>query len=173
MCGSMVDIQSSTTEIMQGRKRRKKIEITGQKYNAPLLHRVAITRMWANAQRDGRPAEHRWCPVFNAAKFGWRSLLDCSNTAKSRKPLKLAGAPHIGKPISALLVGRSSLYCGDIWRTNCCLTSFFFLIVDTCLSREDIAWQSCHMVPRWRILAIFFVFCVFSELRAAHFWPAS
>jgi len=22
--------------------------------------------MWANAQRDGRPAEHRWRPLFNA-----------------------------------------------------------------------------------------------------------
>ena len=29
-----------------------------------------ITRMWANAQPDGRPAEHRWRPLFNAAKFG-------------------------------------------------------------------------------------------------------
>jgi len=29
-----------------------------------------ITRMWANAQRDDRPAEHRWRPLFNAAKFG-------------------------------------------------------------------------------------------------------
>jgi len=28
------------------------------------------TRMLANAQRDGRPAEHRWRPLFNAAKFG-------------------------------------------------------------------------------------------------------
>jgi len=28
-----------------------------------------ITRMWANAQPDGRPAEHRWRPLFNAAKF--------------------------------------------------------------------------------------------------------
>ena len=27
-------------------------------------------RMWANAQRDGRPAEHRWRPLFNATKFG-------------------------------------------------------------------------------------------------------
>jgi len=26
--------------------------------------------MWANAQRDGRPTEHRWLPLFNAAKFG-------------------------------------------------------------------------------------------------------
>jgi len=36
-----------------------------------------ITRMWANAQHDGRHDEHRWPPLFNAAKFGWRSLLDC------------------------------------------------------------------------------------------------
>jgi len=28
------------------------------------------TRMWANAQRDGRPAKHRWRPLFNAANFG-------------------------------------------------------------------------------------------------------
>jgi len=34
------------------------------------------TRMWASAQRDGCPAEHRWRPVFNAAKFGWCPLLD-------------------------------------------------------------------------------------------------
>ena len=26
--------------------------------------------MWANAQRDSRPAEHRWRPLFNATKFG-------------------------------------------------------------------------------------------------------
>ena len=32
--------------------------------------------MWANAQRDGRPAEYRWRPLFNAAKFGWRPLLE-------------------------------------------------------------------------------------------------
>jgi len=27
--------------------------------------------MWANTQRDGRPAEYRWRPLFNVAKFGW------------------------------------------------------------------------------------------------------
>jgi len=26
--------------------------------------------MWANAKRDGRPAEYRWRPLFNAAEFG-------------------------------------------------------------------------------------------------------
>jgi len=29
-----------------------------------------LTRMWANAQPDGRPAKCRWRPLFNAAKFG-------------------------------------------------------------------------------------------------------
>jgi len=36
MCGSMVDIQSTAAEIRRGKKkeeRRRKIEITGQKYN--------------------------------------------------------------------------------------------------------------------------------------------
>jgi len=35
-----------------------------------------LTRMWANAQCDGCPAEHRWRPLFNAAKFARGSLLD-------------------------------------------------------------------------------------------------
>jgi len=26
--------------------------------------------MWIDAKRDGRPAKHRWRPLFNAAKFG-------------------------------------------------------------------------------------------------------
>ena len=34
------------------------------------LNKIINTRMWENAQRDGRPAEYRWRPLFNAAKFG-------------------------------------------------------------------------------------------------------
>jgi len=34
-------------------------------------------KMWANAQRDGCPAEYRWRPLFNVAKFGWLPLLEC------------------------------------------------------------------------------------------------
>jgi len=30
----------------------------------------SVTRMWADAQCDGRPAEYRWRHLFNAAKFG-------------------------------------------------------------------------------------------------------
>jgi len=35
------------------------------------------------------------------------------------------------------------------------LLNKFFPIVDTCLICEDIAQQSCAMVPRWRFLATF------------------
>ena len=43
---------------------------------AVVVTKLVNTRMWANAQHDGRPAEHSWRPLFNAAKFGWRPLLD-------------------------------------------------------------------------------------------------
>jgi len=37
--------------------------------SVPQLSNLTKTRMWANAQRDGRPAEHSWRPLFNAVKF--------------------------------------------------------------------------------------------------------
>jgi len=43
----------------------KTLKKTYEKYD-----KYFATRMWANAQPDGRPAEHRWRPLFNAAKFG-------------------------------------------------------------------------------------------------------
>ena len=111
--------------------------------------------MWANAQRDGRPAEHRWRPLFSAAKFGWRSLLDCHAVTLPRlesgwNSLGCPKLPNWSQP----LVGRSSAYCGDIWRRYCCLTSFF-PIVNTCLSCEDIARKSCTMVRRWWLFGNF------------------
>jgi len=44
------------------------------------------TRMWANVQRDDRPAEYRWRPQFNAAaKFGWRPLVECRAVTLPRR----------------------------------------------------------------------------------------
>jgi len=31
------------------------------------MNEIIRIEMWANAQRDGRPAEYRWRPLFNAA----------------------------------------------------------------------------------------------------------
>ena len=62
--------------------------------------------MWANAQRVGRPAEHRWSPLFNTAKFGRRPLLHvvqfCSNAVKTQNQLKFAEVPQTLEPISAV-----------------------------------------------------------------------
>jgi len=54
----MWQLEKNSTTIMSGTLN----------YNTPSIRK--FTRMWANAQRDGRPAEHRWRPLFNAAKFG-------------------------------------------------------------------------------------------------------
>ena len=119
------------------------------------LSKATTTRMWDNAQRDGRPAECRWRPLFNAAKVGWRPLLECRAVTLPRRQTRwnLQGCPKLTKG-SQPLVGRSSPYCGNMWRTYRCLTCFF-PIVDTCLSCEDIARQSYAMVPRWWFLATF------------------
>ena len=93
--------------------------------------------------------------------------MPCSNAAKTRKPLKVAGVPQTPETISAL-VGRSSPYCEDTWRRYCCLTSFF-PIVDTCLSWEDIALQSCGMVPRWRFFCVIFASCIFQRATCSTF----
>ena len=58
--------------------------------------------MWANAQRDGRPAEYRWRPLFNAAVWLTPTTrVLCSNAAKKRNPLKLPGVPQTNETISA------------------------------------------------------------------------
>jgi len=139
----------------------------GESDSAAWMAVVQKTRMWANAQRDGRPAEYRWCPLFNATVWLTPTTrVPCSNAAKTRNPLKFAGLPQTPEPISAVSE-RSSPYYQDMCRRCCCLTNFF-PIVDTCLSCEDTARQSCAIVPRCQ----FFTSCIFSKPHAAHFTPA-
>jgi len=135
--------------------------------NLRLLYFTEL-EMWANAQRDGCPAEYRWRPLFNAAKFGWRPLLECRAVMLPRRGTcwNLQGCPNLANR-SQPLVGQSSQYYQNMRRRRCCLTGFS-PIVDTCLSFDDIARQSCAMVPKWR----FFASCISSEPRTAHFRPA-
>jgi len=41
--------------------------------------------MWADAQRDGRPDEYRWHPLFNVAQFGERPLLEYRDVTLPRR----------------------------------------------------------------------------------------
>ena len=63
----------------------------------------------------------------------------CSNAPKTQNPLKFAGVPQTtGGRKFTILWGHVE----DILLLN-----NFFLIVDVCVSCEDIARQSCAMVP--------------------------
>jgi len=115
-------------------------------------HTVILTRIWANAQHDGRPAEYRWSPLFNAqCRKVWltpTTTVLCSNAAKTRNLLKLAGVPQTTRPISAVSGPKFTILWGHVKEIS--LLNKFFPIVDTCLSCEDITRQSCAVVPRWR-----------------------
>ena len=69
--------------------------------------------MWANAQRDGRPAEYRWRPLFNATVWLTPTTrVPCSNAAKTRNRLKLPGVPQTNKTISAASVPKFAILWG-------------------------------------------------------------
>ena len=87
------------------------------------------------------------------------------NAAKTRKPLKGAGVPQTPETISAVSGPKFTILCGHV--EDILLLNKFFPIVDTCLSCEDIARQSCRMVPRWRFFASF-LHPVFSASHVQH-----
>ena len=58
--------------------------------------------MWANVQRDGRPAEYRWHPLFSTAKFGGRPLLEChAVTLQDSKPVEIYRGASNSPTVSA------------------------------------------------------------------------
>ena len=62
--------EDATTGEGKGESEAERLTRSCQRETWCSFQRQAETRMWANAQRDGRPAEYRWRPLFNAAKFG-------------------------------------------------------------------------------------------------------
>jgi len=85
----------------------------------------------------------------------------CSNDAKTRNPLKLAGVPQTTGLISATCGPKFTILWEHV-KEILLLKKFFFPIVDTWLSCKDIVRQSCAMVPRWRFFGDF-ASCVFSK----------
>jgi len=93
--------------------------------------------MWADAPRDGRPAEYRWHTLFNATMFGWHPLLEYCAVTLPRCETQWNLQPWCPKlpDQSQPLLGRSSRYCGNMLRRYCCLTSFF-------------RWSICALVAK-------------------------
>ena len=119
-----------------------------------LIKSNQIKLQCGHAQRDGRPAEYRWRPLFNAAKFGWIPLLEYRAVTLPRRETRwnVLGCPKLANR-SQPLAGRSTPYSEDTLGET--LLFKIFPIVDTCLSCEDIARQSCAIVPKCRIFGVF------------------
>jgi len=82
-----------------------------------LLQQESITkstRMWANAQCDGR-LPNIGGALCSTPQFGWRPLLECRAVMlpRSETSWNLQGCPKLTKR-SQPLVGRSSPYCEDM-----------------------------------------------------------
>ena len=103
------------------------------------------------------------CKVWLTLNTG----VPCSNAAKTRKPLKLAGVSQTTGPISAASGPKFTILWGHV--EEILLLNKFFPTVDMCLNFEDMARQNCAIVPRWPIFDDFFGSCISSEPRAAHF----
>ena len=59
-------------------------------------------KMWASAQRGGRPAEYRWPSVQRRKVWLTPTIrVPCSNAAKTRNPLKYDGVPQTNETVSA------------------------------------------------------------------------
>ena len=113
--------------------------------------------MWPNAQRDGRPAEHRWRPLFNAEKFGWRPLLECRAVTLPGRETRwnLQGCPKLANRSQPLVIKPKFTILSE-HAEEVLVFNKFFSIVDICLSSEDIARQ----VVRWCQNGYFFASCI-------------
>jgi len=92
------------------------------------------------------------CNSYFSAVFQLQNTYHCQDFEILRK-----------QQISAVRRPKFTILWGHVGEVS--VFNKFFPIVDTCLSCEDTARQSCAMMPKWR----FFASCIFSEPRAAHF----
>ena len=132
---------TSTSSVDVGRKKQEQLE------------------MWANAQRDGRPAEYRWRPLFNAAKFGWRPLLECRAVTLPRRETRwnLQGCPKLANR-SQPLAGRLTILWGHV--EEILLLNKFF---SDCRYMPQLRrysptnlWDGAQMATFWRFLRAVF-----------------
>jgi len=96
-----------------------------------------------------------WAPSVQRRKVWLTPITRCRAVTLPRRETSwnLQGCPKLLNRYQ-LLLGRKFPI---LWRhlEEVLLLNKFFSIVDTCFSCEDIARQTCAMVPRWRFLATF------------------
>ena len=127
--------------------------------------------MWANAQRDGRPAEYRLRPLFNATVWLTPTTrVPCSNAAKTRNPLKLIGVPQTNETISAASRPKFTILRGHV--EEILLLNKFFSDCRYMPYLQRYSPTKLFDGAQMAIFGDFFASCICSEPRAAHFRPA-
>ena len=177
MCQSMVDIQPAAAEIRRGKKRidRKKIEITGQKYNGPLLHRAAIIsvdvkRTW-NATDSivlhGCVAVCRWyvnTDLMSARDYlnKWQSILMAMAdwfTTDRIAPWRTSAIvfSKLRNPIASCSLAPFLRNFHSLWALVCCfhLCNFdgHFCQKNLVAATEDVRWPSKNCTLDSRMIA--------------------
>jgi len=90
----------------------------------------------------------------NLAHAHYYMYMPCSNAAKTRKPLEVAGVPQTPETISAASGPKFTILWAHVEQILL-LNNFFRLSIHALVAKKDIARQSCGMVPRWRFFASF------------------
>jgi len=126
-----------------------------------LLKIYCSLQQWKNFANRSRIdkiiAMDRVAPFFDS-----QCRVPCSNAAKTRKPMKFVGVPQTRQQISAVSKPKFTILWEHVVEISM-FNKIFFPIVDTCLSCENTARQSCAMVQKWQFLRL-----VFSESRVQH-----
>ena len=123
--------------------------------------------MWANAQRDGYPAEYRWRRLLNAAKFGWRPLLQCRAVTLPRRETRwnLQVCPKLGNRSQPLVGRRSPLpeHVEEVLLFN----KFFWLSICALIAKvlPDKVVRWCQDGVFWRCFAS----CIFQRAACSTF----
>ena len=113
--------------------------------------------IWANAQRDGRPAEYRWRPLFNTAKFADATTrVPCSNATKTRNPLKFTGVLQTRQQISAASGPKFTVLSGHVEEVLL-FNKFFFRLSIHALVAKISSDKVVRWCPDGAFLAIFWV----------------
>ena len=99
------------------------------------------TRMWANAQRDGRPAYYRWRPLFNAAV--WLTPTTSVPCYQDAKPVEICRLPQTRQQISAVSKPKFAILSGHVEEVSM-FTRFFRLSIHASASKiqpdEVVRW---------------------------------
>ena len=120
---------------------------------------ILRTRMWANAQRDGRPAEHRWRPPSVQRSKVWLTpTTRCRAVTLPRRETKFEGVPQTPEPLSAVS-GPKFIFSGHVDEISLLNKFFFRLSIHALVAKiwPDKLVRWCPDGNFWRLFCVLYL----------------